>query len=245
MAGFNATVFADDYVGRYRRYQALVERRMEAAALIATERAADRAKRQIRSQMTSAGLGRLGFGLGHSSDASKGRGVHRRGNGWSASGNVHIRSQSERTKGAIEAYTQGAEIRPVRARSLWIPTDEIQRIAGSRARGVARRISPEVYNRELASKYGPLIPITSIDGRPLLAVENVGVSAVGARGGRVRGLTKSGRPRRGDRVKQLAILFVGIPHTSRAARVNVNQIIAEVLTQMPDIFSNALRTTAN
>lgn len=213
-----------------------IEERVETLArgliLDVSDRAAKRTLSQIRSDMVSAKLGRLGNAIGAGSDKQKGTGVRRRSNGnISASGSVFIRSRSERTVGAIISYTEGAEITPKnRSGLLWFPTDEIQRIVGS---GKERaRMTPALYRaRGFEQRFGPLIPLRSVDGTRLLAVKNVGVSEVGARGGRVRGLTRSGRARKGDRVKALSVLFIGIPRTARAARTNPRLRAAEAARQ--------------
>lgn len=209
-------------------------REIDALAIQLAQDASDRASRQLlrtlREDMAGANLGRLGNALGQTSDKTKGT-VFKRGDIIRASGLVFIRSKSPRTVGAIISYTEGAEILPVKGRWLWIPTDEVQRIVGS---GKERaRMTPALYKaRGFEQKFGPLILIRSINGNPLLAVQNVGVSGVGARGGRVRGLTKGGRPRKGDRLKELAVLFVGIPRTSRAARVDPRLRAQEAATQV-------------
>src|ERR1043166_2071955 len=144
-----------------------VEQQTATAALKATERAATRAKAAIRREMDGAGLGRLGKAVDANSDQSKGRGVHRTGDGFSASGAVFLRSRSERTLGAVEAYAHGATIRPVRSRLLWIPSEAIQRVAGGGAK--KRRLTPANWVAlGMNSKLGPLVRITASDGTPLL-----------------------------------------------------------------------------
>lgn len=213
--------------------------RLETAALIATDRGATQGKTRIREAMQGAGLGRLGGAIDATSDLKRGAGVHRRGaSGFSASGTVFIRSKSERTRGAIEAYTEGAEIMPKRGRWLWIPTDAVARLVGSRSN--RRRMTPAEYVKAgNEAKIGPLVLLRSVNGYPLLAVENVGVSETGQKP-RVRGLTKSGRPRKGDRLKRLAVLFVGIPYTSRAARVDAAAILRQVRAELPMLAQQAL-----
>lgn len=53
--------------------------RIERAALIATDRATRQAHSQLRGDMASSGLGRLGNAIGSDSDLRRGTGVHRRG----------------------------------------------------------------------------------------------------------------------------------------------------------------------
>lgn len=227
--------FADNYLGRYRQHLLLAERRMEAAAVIATDRASRIAQQDLRTQMRGAKLGRLGNAIGQTSDMQKGR-IHRTGNGWSASGVVYVRSKSERTLGAIEAYTRGADIRPVRGRWLWIPSDDIPRVSKR------ERLTPALWQRNgLDRKIGPLVTIRSINGYPLKVVENVGVTPDKARS--VKGLTKKGAPRKGQRQKTFLVAFVGIPNTTRAARVDVTAIMRAVQADLPRLFNEAFART--
>ena len=202
----------------------------EGLAKDVSDRAAMRLKNQIRQDMAGAKLGRLGQAITHTSDKLKGGQMYRRGGVSRASGIVYIRTKSPRTVGAIISYTEGAEILPVKSRWLWFPTDEAQRVIGSGKN--RRRLTPALWKeRGLDTKIGPLIRIKSINGNPILAVRNVGVSAVAGGSRRARGLTKSGRPRKGDRIKELSVMFVGIPRTSRAERIDVKARAAEAAQQ--------------
>jgi len=196
-----------------------------------SDRAAVRAKNAIRRDMAGAKLGRLGQAITHTSDKIKGEPITRRGNVSRASGVVYIRTKSPRTVGAIISYTEGSEITPKNPSGyLWIPTKQAQRIVG---KGKARtRLTPGMWKSSgMEAKLGPLFRIRAASGNPVLVVRNVGVSEVGARGGRPRGLTKSGRPRKGDRVAELVPIFTGIPRTARQARVNVRQRAFEAAQQ--------------
>lgn len=185
-----------------------------------SDRAAAKAKSRIRQDMAGAGLGRLGQAITHTSDKQRGGTIYRRGDVSRASGIIYIRSRSPRTVGAIISYTEGAQITPKKGRWLYYPTEQAQRIVGKGAS--RRRLVPADWRSSgMEAKLGPLVRIRAANGNPLLVVRNVGVSEVGARGGRPRGLTKSGRARKGDRIADLVVMFKGIPNTSRAARVNV------------------------
>jgi len=223
-----------DYDGPFASWRRFAEQRMERAALIATDRGARNMLGEVRSQMAGAGLGRLGNGLGYDSDLRQGRGVHRYADGgFSASGVVFIRSGSERTRGAIEAYTQGAEITPVRSRWLWIPTDNIPRVSKR------FRLTPALWVQNgFDQRIGPLVYIKGINGYPLLAVKNVGVDLSGRKRS-ARSLTKRGMPRAGQTEKQLLIAFVGIPRTARAARVDVNAIARAESSALLSHFNDA------
>lgn len=197
-----------------------LRRLAERLAMEVSDKAADRALRNIRADMAGAKLGRLGNALGMTSDKRKGGQLYRQGDAARASGVIYIRSKSPRTVGAIISYTEGNEIRPVKGRWLWFPTENAQRVVG---RGKERRrLTPALWReRGLDQKIGPLIRLRSVNGNPILAVKNVGVSQVAGGRRRARGLTKSGRPRKGDVAAELVVMFIGIPRTSRQARVNV------------------------
>lgn len=235
MPRISARIFADNYLGRYRQHMLLAQRRMEAAALIATDRASRIAQQEIRAQMRGAKLGRLGNAIGQTSDMQKGR-LHRTGNGWSASGVVYVRSKSERTLGAIEAYTRGADIRPVRGRWLWIPSDDIPRVSKR------ERLTPALWQRNgLDRKIGPLVTIRPRGGNPIMVVRNVGVTPDKARS--VKGLTKKGTARKGQVAREFVVAFIAIPRTARSARVDVTAIMRAVQADLPRLFNEAIART--
>lgn len=228
-------------MGRFEEFRRFARQRFERAALIATDKGAAIAKSDLRSAMGEARLGRLGQAIGSGSDLRKNGRVKSYGPGrFSASGWLFVRSRSERTLGAIKAYTQGADIRPVRGRWLWIATDEINRLAGSNRRGNGYRMTPALYRANgFEKKIGPLVEIKGINGAPLLVVNNVGVNA-GGKKRQAKSLTKSGFARKGQIAKELIVAFYAIPRTSRAARVDVHQIITSVQNRMPELISQAL-----
>lgn len=219
----------------FAAYYRFAEQRLERAALIAADRGRRAGLANIRTAMQGAGLGRLGNGLGSTSDLEDTGQVHRRaGGGFSASGTIYIRSKSARTRGAIEAYTQGADIRPVRGRWLWIATDQIPRVTGR------FRMTPELYVRGgFERKIGPLVRVRAANGNPLLIVRNVGVSEAG-KSRSARSLNKRGLPRKGQVAQEFIVAFIGIPRTSRAARVDVTAILREVQGQLVGFAFDAL-----
>jgi hypothetical protein len=221
-------------------FDAFRQAHLQRALLAATARGADRLKSRLRRDMQSAGLGRLGNAIGTTSDQADGRGVHDLGGGdFSAWGLVGVRSRSPRTRGAIEAYVGGAEITPKRGRWLWVPTDQVQRLAGG---GKGRqRLTPGNWSSSgMDAKVGRLELIRSVDGRPLLIVRNVGVSAEGKRRS-ARSLTKSGRARKGQIRKEFIVAFIAIPRTARAARIDVSAIHAAVMAELPGLIASELR----
>lgn len=230
----SARLQPSDFEGPFASWRRFAEQRMERAALIAVDQGRRVALGNVRSDMQGAGLGRLGNALGSNSDLSRGRGVHRNSRGFSASGALFIRSGSDRSRGAIEAYTQGAEIQPVRSRWLWIPTDNIPRVS------MRYRMTPALWNQNgLNQRIGPLVTIRSVNGNPLLIVKNVGVDLTGRKRS-AKSLTKAGYPRKGQVEKEFLVAFIGIPRTSRAARVNVKAIMEAISADLPALFEQAL-----
>lgn len=224
--GFKTRLVRGNFSGAFDVYYRQSIQGMERAAIRAVGRGGKQGERAIRGAMQGAGLNRLGNAVKATADTT----VHRRPGGFSVSATIAIRSGSERTRGAIEAYTQGADIVPVRGRWLWIPTDEIQRLVGRGA--TRRRLEPRFWKEYgLDTKIGPLVLVLSINGNPLLVVKNVGVNAAGLPG-KARALLKNGRPRRGQRLKEFVVAFVGIPRTSRAARVDPAALLSEVQGQL-------------
>lgn len=236
MPAISANFVPADFKGSLNDYLRSMVKRAESAALKSTDRAAKTAKARIRTEMGSARLGTLGNAFAAKSDLDRG-GIQVRygGNGgFAASGIVYVRTKSERTLGAIQAYTEGADIRPVRSRWLWIATDNIPRVTGR------YRMTPELWVKNgFDQKIGPLVVVRSVNGYPLLVVKNVGLSAAGSRRS-AKSLTKRGMPRKGQIEKQFVVAFIGIPFTSRAARVDVHNIIDEVRAELPQMFIEAL-----
>jgi len=215
----------------HRRHLGKVERALIRTASYASSEGIKR----VRLGMAGAGLGRLGNAIGAKADER----LHRRIDGFSASAQFFIRSGSARSRGAIEAYTQGADIRPKRGRWLWVPTNDAQQLVGS---GKSRqRLTPGLWREYgMDKKIGPLVTIRSVNGYPLLAVEKVGVDLSG-RPRSARALTKKGLPRKGQVERSLVVMFVAIPWTSRAARVSVRAILRQVRDAAENVYYDAVQ----
>lgn len=235
MTGIKARLERPDYRARFATHYREVYAAMERAALNATDRASRIAKERFRNEMASAGLAGLSRAVDATSDKKQATIRRYPNGGFSASGILFVRTKSERTLGALEAYTRGADIRPVRGKWLWIPTDEIPRVSNR------QRLTPELYRKNgFEQKIGPLTLVISVNGRPLLVAKNVGVNAAG-KPRSARRLNKNGSPAKGQRLKEFVVAFVGIPRTQRAARVNVSQIMAQVRDELPALFEQELR----
>lgn len=212
---------------------------LEGAFLRATDKGARRLKNSIRQAMAGAGLGRLGNAFGSISDLERG-GIQKRyeNGGFSASGTVYVRSRSERTLGAIQSYTEGSVISPVRGRWLWFPSDDILRVAGSR--GNRQRVTPGNWQQlGLESRIGPLTFVRSVNGNPLLVVKNVGVGAAG-QSRSARSLNKRGLPRKGQIQREFVVAFIGIPRTARSARIDIQALINQVAAGLPALIQNEI-----
>lgn len=208
--------------------------RLQAATLRATQRATNSAHGELRGEMAAAGLGRLGNAIGRGSDAEKSGQVRRSGLGWSASGWIFVRSRSERTKGAIESYTVGAEITPKKGRWLWIATDDIPARAGR------QRMTPALWRTQgFDAKIGRLVRVDAPNGTPLLIVRNVGLSASG-KSRSAKSLTKRGAPRKGQVAQDYIVAFYGISRTSRQARVDPRKIVAAAVRSLPALIREEL-----
>lgn len=221
-----------DMVEAYRRD---VQQRLERASVRTVDTVARRGRAEIRERMAGAGLGRLGNAVGASADEAV---VRSTGDRFSVSARFFARSRSERTLGTLAAYGQGADIAPVRGRWLWVATDNIPRVSKR------ERLTPALWRENgLDKRIGPLIMIRSVNGFPLLAVESVGVDISGRRRS-AKSLTKGGGPRKGQVRRDLVIAFVGIPRTSRAARVNITEILEGIRAELPAILSAELEKEA-
>lgn len=238
--GFSTHIETGALGAAFDRWDAFHQARVQKAMLSATATGGRRLKSKLRERMQGARLGNLGNAFAATSDEERGRGVHHRpGGGFSASGLVYVRSGSERTRGALTAYTAGADIRPRNGKWLWVPSSDIQRLVGSKSE--RRRLTPALWReRGLESKIGPLTFIPSVNGYPLLVLKNVGTSLAGASRS-VKSLRKNGQPRRGQRAREFVVAFIGIPWTSRQARVDVRAIHREVMAELPAILSRELR----
>lgn len=227
----NSIEFPKGMVEEYRR---LSIQRLERAALRAADTTSKRAQAEIRTAMRASGLGNLGQALGQYSDLEKGQVFRRGGEAFSASGTVYIRTGSERSRGAIEAYTEGATIRPVKAQWLWIATDKIPRRAGR------KRMTPALYNAAgFDRKIGPLVMVKRPNGYPMLVVNGVGIPASGrARG--ARRLTRNGVAS-GRQVEASIVAFIGIPFTARASRVDVPAIMRKHAGTVGDFINSELQ----
>lgn len=217
-----------------------LEQRVENAAVLASDEGAKVLVDTIRADMKAAGLGTLGQAITYTSDRKRGNLRRFAGGGFSASGFVYVRTRNERTIGALISYTQGAHIRPRKGRWLWFPTDEIQRYVGIPGGKGKQRLTPALWSqRGLDKRIGPLVLMRSINGNPMLIVKNVGVDLSGRKRS-ARSLTKRGLPRKGQMAREMIVAFIGIPFTSRQARIDVRARYREEMSRLPARLRDAL-----
>lgn len=222
--------------GAFLQYRRFAIQRSEAAALVATDRAALAAKGGIREDMSGARLGRLGMAIGAGSDARKNGRVHRFGNsGFSASGWTFIRSRSERTVGAIKIYSESGEILPTKG-WMWIPTDNVPKRVGR------YKMTPARYMESgLASSIGPLVQIPGRHaGEVLLVVNKVSVRPSGRPN--PRRLPRTGRARAGRQAVDQLVMFVGIKRTSRPQRFSPQDRYRQQQALLPSYWHQAIGT---
>ncbi|EQA97275.1 hypothetical protein [Sphingobium sp. HDIP04] len=222
-------------LNHFRDFQRGGIQRLENAALVASDRGARMVVSTLRAEMAAAGLGRLGNAITSTSDLRRSGRVHRRGaEGFSASGIVHLRTENERTVGAIISYTEGAEITP-RGPWLWIASDDLQK----RVKGNFRMTPARYRAGGYESKIGPLVQIPGRHpGEALLIVRNVTTRMAGR--ANPRRLPASGRVRAGRALQEQFVAFIGIRRTSRRARVNPRAILAWARSNLPFLIRQAL-----
>jgi hypothetical protein len=208
--------------------------RMAKGAQVATDRASIGAQADIRSAMRGQRLGGLANAIKQTSDLKKGR-VKITGNGgFSVSGIVYAHVRSERTKGALDAYTEGAQIVPKNGRWLAIATNEIPRLVGR------YRMTPQRYvEAGYENRIGPLRFVqTHRANVAYLIAESVTTSPY--RSGSARRLPKSGKVRAGRQHVGI-VAFVLIRQTKRTKRIDPLQIAQRWQGRIPRLWEQALR----
>lgn len=215
-------------------FQKNMLQKMARGAQIATDRAATGATADIRTAMRGQRLGGLANAIKQTSDLKKGRVKLTGDGGFSVSGVVYAQIRSERTKGALIAYTEGAQIVPNKGRWLAIATSEIPRLVGR------NRMTPALYvEKGFEQRIGPLRFVkTHRANVAYLVAESVSTSPY--RSGSAKRLPKSGRVR-GGRQHVGIVAFVLIKQTKRTKRVEPLQIAAKWQGRIPRLWEQALR----
>lgn len=188
-----------------------------------TDRASKVGRANVQRSMKGARLGRLGNAVGQTSALRKGN-LGARDHPWGA---FYARG-GDRTRagGALEAYSQGANITP-EGEWLAFPTRAVPRVLN--VNGRRQRLTVELYNQSsLVQSLGPLVFVQKSATKAFYIVNRVTVSAKTGRAQR-----DSGRKTR-TRIRQRAIIvFNAIKRTTRAKRIDKNRDAAEAMRQMP------------
>lgn len=166
-------------------------------------------------------------GLSNAVKAQVGRGTDRRGNP-NAFGVIFIDDGDDsRAAGAIEAYTEGATISPVKGPWLWYQTDKLARTSKLPTGGKRGRLTPERY----AKMGNPLGPLRFARLSPRFAKLYVDVADVAVKTGRA---TRPGKRMSRNKVRmQRVTLFYGIKQTRRARRYDPQRISRQAHGEIP------------
>lgn len=204
----------------YRHFRRENLRRMHLAMAYATDKAAKNARAGIRGRMQASGLRGLSNAISYGSDLRKrGDGLPgvRRNGGFKSSGFVAVRHRgSERTKGAIKAYTEGVVITAKRAKWLAFPSRQIpQRV--NRFKMTPARYIAAGYERSIGKLVFVRNPV-----RPHLAYLIIN----NPRTGRSRKST-------GNIAEPMIIAFILIRRTRRENRVKPESIYRFYSNRVP------------
>ncbi len=181
------------------------------------------AQRRQQQVMRSAGLGNLGRAV----KVETGRSTDRKGEP-NAYGVIYADNGDDSRAGqALQAYSRGTTILPIRGAWLWYQTDKLARtskVPGDDRRG---RLTPERYRR-MGSPLGPL-QFARINAN--FAKLYVEVADISIRTGRA---TRPGKRRSRTKVRQTRVtIFFGIRNTRRAQRYDPQRIVAQTHAEIP------------
>lgn len=200
---------------------------------------------RTHTEMKNGRLGKLAGAIGYTSDHKKRQvpDAATTGARWRAGAIMFSRRGSERTDGALEAYSSGSvTILPKRGRWLAFATRELAaRVPGIRgaAKGSRRsgtyRITPALYvRRGLDRRIGSLVFIKGRNpSEALLIVKNVQVNAKRGFGGAKR-IPRTGRIAANKKRVDFIIAFVLIRVTRRSQRFNGKANFEQSARQLPD-----------
>lgn len=210
-------------IARYERDQVALREKVALAAGKVNDRQTIAARDRQRTAMRSAGLGKLGNAVKTETGRSKDRG----GNP-NAYGVIFADNGDESRAGqALQAYSKGTTIKPIKGPWLWFQTPALARtskIPGDNRRG---RLTPERYNQMGA----PLGPLRFARINPSFAKLYVDVADVSVKTGRATRPGK-GKPRTKVRTKRVTIFF-GIRNTRRGQRYDPQRIVAQAHKEIP------------
>lgn len=224
MAGVTHTVIppsAADYERAADDQRAALERANARAVDRATTIGAQRMKETIQAR----GLGRLSGAIGSTSSYKKGQ-----RDGGASWGAVFAKGGDDSlAANALQIYSEGGVISPVKGSWVWFQTDALKRRIGEGRR--KNRMTPARY----IAAGNPLGPLFFRRKSPQVAelfVKGVLQSA------------KTGRARlpgvRNRKQTTLVVLFVGLPYTARQQRFDADVPMQAASDQVPDLIADEL-----
>lgn len=224
-----------------RAFQQAVLGRVARAAAYATDEAARQAHFNITGAMGAMKLGKLARAVGHGSDLKKRRvpppNARFRVSGWVFARGK--RGASDRTFGALKAYTEGATIVPRKGRWLWIATDEIPQKAGRHRMTPARYIASGLERRIGELEFIP----GDHAGEAFLIARDVTVNAANGYG-KARRAPRRGAIGASRKKVDFIVAFIGIKITRRSKRVDPRKLTADAARRVPQLMLRHLTGTA-
>lgn len=203
---------------------------IRAVAYTATDLAITRGAARVKARMRSVGLGKLANAVGHTSAKKKGQTDR------TPYGALYARGGDDsRAGGALDAYTQGANITPL-GRWLAIPTKAVPRLVS--AGGRRQRLTPALWEKAgLNRKIGELRFVQVSSSQALLLVNNVSLSpkngqakAMGPRGTRTRIVPK-----------RAVVAFILIRNTRRTKRFDQEAEVFVEAARVADYIARLMR----
>jgi hypothetical protein len=202
---------------------------LRVAAVIATDRASREAQQAVQAKIRGVGLGNLARAVGHTSTKIQ----RTPGDPY---GVIYAKGGDEsRAGGALEAYSQGATIRPGPGHQwLAIPTNAVPKFIS--IGGQRRRLTPDLYLRS-----GLMTSIGRLEFRPLGNNEAIWVIkrvSLSPKTGRAKALGP--RPNRTRVVQKEVVAFVGRRVTRRARRYDKDGTVGFFARRVPAYMIEAL-----
>lgn len=213
----------NDFRREIAKAKAEYRKQTKRAALIATDRASRVGQVDIRAKMKSVELGRLERAVGQTSALRKGQKDR------DPYGVVFAKGGDKSRAGqALQAYTRGAQISPIKGRWLWYPTPAaMKRINRYKA-------SPGRY----IAAGSPLGELKFRVVSPKAAIAFIEKGAISVRTGRARRAPK--RRSKLSIPQRRIILFRGIRKTYRAVRFDHRTIMGRQSRKVPLYMTEAL-----
>jgi len=217
-----------------RREVQRLEREQHRAGVSATHLASKRGQRRTQAKMRSVGLKKLSNAVGQASSQTK----RRRNLQDNPFGVIFARGGDESRGGqALQAYTQGAIIRPRNGSWLAVPTDAAQKLVS--VGGRRRRLTPKLWAQAGMNQRVGKLRFRQVRGNlAMLFVENVSLSP---KTGRAKVLPKSGRTRTRVVPKRPVVIFWLIKVTRRAKRFDQRTIMQGEANRVPTYMLRILR----